>query len=485
MTAWRMDGRPAQRQFAAASTTAPLPSLSQGAAAAQGAVAAPDAVGADALRGRVRSLEQALDDMHRQLASESATLQDLKQLAVRANAAPAAAPTTVAAATPSPNVAPAPVAVAAVAAEPATAVERAAQPSLPAHAQVNVEVMHASAPQAAVVAPPPPAPRMSLSLLGPISFGVALLAAGVAYGRRRMMKAFEPPSLAPLGGTPPDEAPSVEAPVPAPVPVAPQSARPESAPPRAVEPAKAAPVRVEPRAPAAAPAASVDVHVSTDQTTQELAIDTEALERSYLDALAVDTLGIDTSDIAKRAETHEMQEVTGSHASDITASHDTAGLDTVAIDASELESAIDKADLHTAIMDMKKMEPVAVNTALDYNLLDLDATAEHIQAQHVQMPSGLHDHVVVSERRMNIVEVLKSAIDRDPARRDLRMKLLETYYSAASVNRRAFLEVVKKLSREREFLSAEDWNQVVKMGREIAPDDILFADDSKDLADCA
>jgi hypothetical protein len=102
------------------------------------------------------------------------------------------------------------------------------------------------------------------------------------------------------------------------------------------------------------------------------------------------------------------------------------------------------------------------------------------------MPSQLNDQVVVSERRMNIVDVLKTAIDRDPHRRDLRMKLVETYYSAASMNRRAFLDVVKKLSREREFLSAEDWKQIVKMGKEIAPDDILFADSSTgDLADCA
>jgi hypothetical protein len=51
--------------------------------------------------------------------------------------------------------------------------------------------------------------------------------------------------------------------------------------------------------------------------------------------------------------------------------------------------------------------PIAIDatppgaTALDYNLLDLDATA-----QHVQMPSELNDQVVVSERRTNIIDVL-------------------------------------------------------------------------------
>jgi hypothetical protein len=132
--------------------------------------------------------------------------------------------------------------------------------------------------------------------------------------------------------------------------------------------------------------------------------------------------------------------------------------------------------------------PIAIDatppgaTVLDYNLLDLDATA-----QHVQMPSELNDHVVVSERRTNIVDVLKQAIDRDPHRRDLRMKLLETYYSAASMNQRAFLEVVRKLARDRDFLSGDDWKKVMMMGRDIAAEDILFADPVKDddLVDCA
>jgi hypothetical protein len=135
------------------------------------------------------------------------------------------------------------------------------------------------------------------------------------------------------------------------------------------------------------------------------------------------------------------------------------------------------------LADTKKLEAVAVNsTVLDYNLLDLDATV-----QHVQMPSQLNDHVVVKERRTNIVDVLKAAIDRDPNRRDLRMKLLETYYSSAATNQRAFLDVVRKAASQRDFLSAEDWQKVVMMGREIAAGDALFADQSKDdeLANCA
>jgi hypothetical protein len=67
------------------------------------------------------------------------------------------------------------------------------------------------------------------------------------------------------------------------------------------------------------------------------------------------------------------------------------------------------------------------------------------------------------------------------------MKLLETYYSAASMNQRAFLDVVRKLARDRDFLSGDDWKKVMMMGRDIAAEDILFADPVKDddLADCA
>ncbi len=119
---------------------------------------------------------------------------------------------------------------------------------------------------------------------------------------------------------------------------------------------------------------------------------------------------------------------------------------------------------------------------LDYDLLELDASD-----QHVHMPSELHEHVVVTERRTNIADVLKTAIDRDPNRRDLRLKLLETYYGAAATNQRAFLEVVRKASREHDLLSAEDWQRVMLMGREIAAGDALFIDHPKDddLADCA
>jgi pilus assembly protein FimV len=139
-----------------------------------------------------------------------------------------------------------------------------------------------------------------------------------------------------------------------------------------------------------------------------------------------------------------------------------------------------------AVTVMVSAEALRVDTTnLDYNLMDLDRTA-----QHVQMPSELHERVVVKERRSNLVDVLKKAVEREPDRRDLRMKLLETYYAAAAANRKGFLEVVQKLARERDHLGAGEWDKIAYMGKQIAADTSLFSGDSQsedddELADCA
>ena len=139
-------------------------------------------------------------------------------------------------------------------------------------------------------------------------------------------------------------------------------------------------------------------------------------------------------------------------------------------------------DAATAIVSAEELRVDTTN--LDYNLVDLDLTA-----QHVHMPSVLHERVVVKERRTNLVDVLKKAVEREPDRSDLRMKLLETYYAAAAANRHAFLEVVQKLARDRDRLDEGEWEKIAHMGKLIAADTALFSADSEaeddKLADCA
>jgi hypothetical protein len=151
---------------------------------------------------------------------------------------------------------------------------------------------------------------------------------------------------------------------------------------------------------------------------------------------------------------------------------------------SETTATLPNAAAHAATVNMHvgtvhlRAEP----TRLDYNLLDLDLTA-----QHVQMPSALNENAVFKERRTNLTDVLKLAIEREPDRHDLRMKLLELYYSAASTNRRAFLDAVQKMARDRDHLQGGQWDKIAFMGRQIAAENPLFAEESAsdDLADCA
>jgi FimV-like protein len=147
--------------------------------------------------------------------------------------------------------------------------------------------------------------------------------------------------------------------------------------------------------------------------------------------------------------------------------------------------------LDPAHVEAAQAEPAPAPSAsidsknLDYNLLDLDQTQ-----QHVHMPSMLHENAVVKERRTNLVDVLKMAIEREPERRDLRMKLLETYYAAAATNRQAFLEAVGKITADGRNLKESDWERINQMGRQIASDSDMFEEgktggDDEDLADCA
>ncbi len=66
--------------------------------------------------------------------------------------------------------------------------------------------------------------------------------------------------------------------------------------------------------------------------------------------------------------------------------------------------------MHVDTVSLKR-DPIR----LDYHLLDLDMTA-----QHVHMPSVLNEQVVVKERRTNLADVLRLAIEREPDRHDLR-----------------------------------------------------------------
>ncbi len=81
------------------------------------------------------------------------------------------------------------------------------------------------------------------------------------------------------------------------------------------------------------------------------------------------------------------------------------------------------------------------------------------------MAYGLYDQAA---------ELVQNAIAREPQRRDLKLKLLEVYFVWGNKDR--FLQSAHELASSRSQAPAGEWEKIVIMGRQIAPEDALFAD---------
>ena len=90
------------------------------------------------------------------------------------------------------------------------------------------------------------------------------------------------------------------------------------------------------------------------------------------------------------------------------------------------------------------------------------------------MAYGLYDQAA---------DLVKIAIDREPSRRELKLKLLEIYFVWG--NKDLFLDTARELNASRDAGPAGEWDKVLIMGKQIAPDDGMFKGEagSVDLVD--
>jgi pilus assembly protein FimV len=79
------------------------------------------------------------------------------------------------------------------------------------------------------------------------------------------------------------------------------------------------------------------------------------------------------------------------------------------------------------------------------------------------MAYGLYDQAA---------DLVKLAIAREPARRDLKLKLLEVYFVWG--NKEQFLQMARDLGATRDAAQPGEWEKVVIMGKQLAPEDPLF-----------
>ena len=80
------------------------------------------------------------------------------------------------------------------------------------------------------------------------------------------------------------------------------------------------------------------------------------------------------------------------------------------------------------------------------------------------MAYGLYDQAA---------DLVRGAIKREPDRRDLKLKLVEVFFVWG--NRTEFLTTARDLFQTRSQAASGEWEKIAIMGRQIAPDDALFA----------
>ena len=114
-----------------------------------------------------------------------------------------------------------------------------------------------------------------------------------------------------------------------------------------------------------------------------------------------------------------------------------------------------------------KAEPARGKTADDTlsseTAINLDQ-GDPLAEADFHMAYGLYDQAA---------DLVRIAIEREPGRRDLKLKLLEIFFVWG--NKDAFLQAARELAQTRQDAGPGEWEKIAIMGRQISPDDPMFA----------
>jgi pilus assembly protein FimV len=103
-------------------------------------------------------------------------------------------------------------------------------------------------------------------------------------------------------------------------------------------------------------------------------------------------------------------------------------------------------------------ETISSETAINLDQGDPLAEADF------HMAYGLYDQAA---------DLVRIAIQREPARRDLKLKLLEVFFVWG--NKEQFLQAARELAESRADAAPGEWEKIVIMGKQLAPEDPMFA----------
>ncbi|MBV6418243.1 MAG: hypothetical protein CMLOHMNK_03043 [Steroidobacteraceae bacterium] len=110
-----------------------------------------------------------------------------------------------------------------------------------------------------------------------------------------------------------------------------------------------------------------------------------------------------------------------------------------------------------AVVSMPADQTISGETAINLDQGDPLAEADF------HMAYGLYDQAA---------DLVRIAIQREPARRDLKLKLLEVFFVWG--NKEQFLATARELASSRAEAPAGEWEKIVIMGKQLAPEDELF-----------
>jgi pilus assembly protein FimV len=104
-------------------------------------------------------------------------------------------------------------------------------------------------------------------------------------------------------------------------------------------------------------------------------------------------------------------------------------------------------------------ETISSETAVNLDQGDPLAEADF------HMAYGLYDQAA---------DLIRIAIQREPARRDLKLKLLEVFFVWG--NKEEFLRLTRDLNESRNEGEPGEWDKIIIMGKQIAPEDPMFSE---------
>jgi pilus assembly protein FimV len=116
-------------------------------------------------------------------------------------------------------------------------------------------------------------------------------------------------------------------------------------------------------------------------------------------------------------------------------------------------------DIPLAPPSVRTDETISSETAVNLDQGDPLAEADF------HMAYGLYDQAA---------DLVRIAIQREPHRRDLKLKLLEVFFVWG--NKEQFLTMARELSDSRVGTEPGEWEKIVIMGKQIAPEDPMFAE---------